>query len=381
MTRDRLIVAHVITGLEVGGAETVLLRLLSHMDRARIASRVISLGSVGKIGPRIEELGVPVVALGRDRFRRNLPVSRRLFAALRETRPDVVQTWMYHADYVGGIGAWLARGSAVAWGLHTGPVPPDPSLAMRVGLKVNARLSHFVPDTIVCCAGATQRVHADLGYSSRKMVVIPNGFAEPPVFPNAGEHLKRTIGVSPDSVLIGRVARWHPQKDHETLIAACELVRRQSADVHLVLVGEGMTEQNVELHGWVSGRGLTGSVHYLGARDDVDRLNAGFDVAASSSSYGEAFPLVLGEAMATGTPVVSTDVGDSGVLIDDPSRVVSPGDPGSLANALTKVVTLDPASRGRLGERDKKRVLGTFSLDRMIEAYTSLYERLAREHR
>jgi glycosyltransferase involved in cell wall biosynthesis len=364
-------VTHVIGGLEVGGAERLLLELLARSDRSRFESDVISLTTLGPVGRQIQSLGVRVTALGASRPW--MPSALwRLARLLRRTRPDVVQTWMYHADLAGGLAASLAGIEHIVWGIHTGrPAPEGLSPTARLGIRAAASLSSRVPERIVACSNESSRVHTGYGYASERMVVIQNGFSLDA--PAEAIDLRSELALPDDALLVGRIARDHPQKDIPTLLACWPIVARRSPRAHLVVAGAGLTSTNEAVARRLHQLPGAERVHLLGPREDARSLHAAFDVEVSSSAFGEGLPLVLGEAMTAGTPVVSTDVGDSADLIGDPRRIVPPRDPAALAEAVLGVLSLPAAEREALGSRDRHRVSSRFDLDTMVERYGCLY--------
>lgn len=374
-SRDRVLrTTHVVTDLDVGGAEMVLLRLLERTQGVSLSAEVISLSGEGRLVGPLRDIGVDVKGLPPGLRGRAVAVSA-IARELRRSRPDVVQTWMYHGDVFGGLAARWA-GIPVVWGIHAAPNVYEERLRFRTraGLRAAALLSRRVPQKIVCCSLETRRVHERLGYDPRKLVTIPNGFD---VNERGGTgdaaSLRGELGVGPETPLVGRVGRDHPQKDSATLIKAFSLIRRDIPDALLVLVGEGFVPDNEDLQRLVLEAGLSRShVVFLGPRTDVPRLHRAFDVVVSSS-YSEGLPVVLGEAMSVGTPVVATDVGDSRVLVDDADRIVPPRSPIALANAVTRLLKLDAPSRKRIGDRDRDRIRTEFSLDRMVASYEDLY--------
>jgi glycosyltransferase involved in cell wall biosynthesis len=143
-----------------------------------------------------------------------------------------------------------------------------------------------------------------------------------------------------------------------------------------LLCGDGITWANRDLAGWIEAKGLQTRCHLLGRRQDVPRITAALDVACSSSSYGEAWPLTIGEAMACGVPCVVTDVGDSALIVGETGRVVPPKSPEALANAWEEILTLDPHERARLGMTARRRIEDRFDLSDAVAHYERLYAEL-----
>ncbi|MCD6679533.1 MAG: glycosyltransferase [Burkholderiaceae bacterium] len=372
-------VAFVITGLSTGGAETMLLKLLQHLDRRRFEPHVFSLTTEGEVGPRIADLRIPVRALGMRPGSPNPGPVLSLTRSLRRLAPDVVHTWMYHADFVGGLAARLAGSRNLAWGIHHSNL--DRHLTKRstsLVVKTCALLSSWMPAQILSCSTRARAVHAAAGYRADKIRVIPNGFDLERFRPDAEARtgIRAELGVPLETPLVGLIARYDPQKNHAGFIGAASLVRTQMPDAHFLLAGSEVDADNSALQESIRAHGLCASVHLLGRRDDVPRLMAALDVLASSS-YGEAFPNVLGEAMACGVPCVVTDVGDSAEIVGDTGRVVQPGDVRGLADQIVDVLRLPLADRAALGSQARVRVQANYEIGQVAKLYEACYERLA----
>ncbi len=374
---------HVITGLNHGGAEFMLLRLLSRFDREMFACHVISLTSVGSLGQQIVQLGIPVTALG---MRRGVPPSwhfLKLVRVLREQAPDLVQTWMYHADLLGSLAAMLARVGPVVWSIRHTDLDPQANKRTTVWVaRICASLSHSLPKRIVTCSEISRRAHVQVGYAGSKMVVIPNGF-DTSVFkpdPAARASVRRELGLPDDALLIGLFGRFHPQKDHHNFVRAAALVRAQFSDVHFLLCGEGITWRNVVLAEWIRASGASASFHLLGQRDDMPRLNAALDIAVLSSR-SEGFPNVVGEAMACGVPCVVTDAGGTAELVGETGIVVPPRDPEALAAGLVRLIEAGPEIRAQVGAAARQRIEHKFGLDVVVARYQTLYQELIKDVR
>ena len=156
----------------------LLYRMLARTDRTTFTPEVVSLSADGPVSNMIRDLQIPVCSLGFTRSPTSTAGAFRIAAHFRRKKPAVVQTWMYHADLIGGMGARLAGIHPVVWGLHAAPDPSRESLqpVMRLGLRGAGLMSRSLPSKIVCCSYETRRVHEGFGYSRRKLVVIPNGF-------------------------------------------------------------------------------------------------------------------------------------------------------------------------------------------------------------
>ena len=374
-----VLVTHIITDVSTGGAEIMLLKLLSNIDRQRFASRVISLTTTGPIGDRLTALGIPVQALG---MRPGIPDPRvvfRLASWLRSSPPALVQTWMYHADLIGGIAARLAGRAPVIWGIRNSNLDVVHSRQRtRWTVMVCAFLSRWVPRRIVSCSETARRIHVGLGYAADKIIVIPNGFNLDLFCPDvqAGVSVRQELGISAGVKLVGLVARFDPQKDHHSFVQAAGEIKARLPEAHFLLCGDGITWENPLLAGWIDAQGLRDHFHLLGRREDIPRLSAALDVACSSSAYGEAFSNVLGEAMASGVSCAVTDVGDSAYIVGDTGKVVAPNDPPALAGAVVELLELPTDRRRELGQAARRRMQQSFDIRAVVNQYEQLYTSL-----
>jgi len=373
-------IVHIISGLNTGGAEVMLRELLRQSPRLDWEAQVISLSDIGPVGKSIQGLGFKVSSLG---MKPNLPdvgALWRLSRRLKRIQPDVVQTWLYHGDLVGGLAARMAGIKAIAWGVHIsfldGSQSKKSTLAM---VKAGALLSRWVPRSIVCCAQSALELHERIGYDARKMLVIPNGFDLSEFAPDeaARASVRDELGLSPQTPLVGLIGRFHPQKDHANFLKAASIIARSDSHTHFVLVGTGSEWDNGELARPIEDAGLKERFHLLGRRDDIPRLSAALDVLTLSSAYGEAFPLVVGQAMACEIPCAVTDVGDSADLVGDTGRVVPPRDAQALAGAIRELLDLSPEERRALGRAARCRIEERFSIESVAARYHALYRELA----
>ncbi len=373
-------VIHVITGLETGGAETMLYRLLSRTDGAMFDSQVVSMTDVGPVGERIRALGVPVRALGMRRGMPNPIGVVRLARWLRQDRPHVVQTWMYQADLVGGLAAGLAGGVPVVWGVHSTDLDPRKiTWIKRWTVRACVYTSHVLPSRIAYCSQSAKDFHERVGYAKGKGSVIPNG-ADTEAFapdPEARSSVRKELGTWEGRPLVGLVARFDPQKDHRTFVLAAAQLHDRLPDVGFVLCGDGIDWENPQLTAWIDEENVRSCFYLLGRRADIPRLTSALDVATSSSYYGEAWPLAVGEAMSCAVPCVVTEVGDSPLIVGETGLSVRPGHPEALAGAWHELLSKDRNERTRLGAAARRRIEEHFSLQDAVSSYERLYEKVA----
>ena len=371
-------IIHIITGLNTGGAEIMLYKLLSYVDRIKFESKVLSLTDIGLIGKKIEKLGISVKSLG---MKRGVPDPRyvfRLAAILKKEKPDLVQTWMYHADLIGGLAAKLVRNIPIVWNIRHSNLDPEGNKKTTIlTAKACAKLSKTIPKKIICCSEASFKVHSELGYKEERMIVIPNGFDLDAFKPDAEARysVRRELRIPDDAAIIGVVARFDPQKDHKNLINAAGVLCRSNKNIHFILCGTEITNDNKQLTKWIQEHNLQAKFHLLGRRADIAYITAAFDIA-SSSSYGEGFPNVVGEAMSCEVPCVVTNVGDSAYIVGDTGIVVPPKNPLAMAKAWEKLIKLPAEERKILGKLARKRIEDNFEINSIVNQYEALYNKI-----
>jgi glycosyltransferase involved in cell wall biosynthesis len=371
-------VLHIITSLSTGGAEHALYNVLSGGLAKSGQAVVVSLRDEGTYGQHLIGLGVPVYTL---EIRRGLPglkaitLLRRL---VREFQPDVIQGWMYHGNLAASLAGRMAPGyPAVAWNVrHSLYSLADEKFLTQQVIRMNQRLSSRV-DAILYNSHISRKQHEVFGFAQARGRVISNGFDVDVIHPSSTTRGSTLCAMSiPKSAqVIGHVARFHPMKDHATFLKAAVQVAIKLPQVRFLVVGRGVDLVNPALVGIVPTH-LVDRFHFLGERDDVPVLMQAMDVLCTSSAWGEAFPNVLGEAMATGIPCVATDVGDSSVIIGDTGIVVPPSDSQALAQGLLAMLSKTGDERQALGSAARQRVVANYTLPTIVNEYKELYAAL-----
>lgn len=372
-------ILHIISNLNVGGAELMLSRLVSDpLFRAQgLEHHIVSLRDEGVLGPVLKAQGVMVHVLNAGHVALMLLAFFPLSRLIRRTKPDVVQTWMVHSDLLGGLAARFAGVRKVVWGVRTTDYSVE-SRGTRWVRWVCARLSGLVPARIVCAAQASLLNSQAAGYAADKLMVIPNGFdvAQLSESLGAGKAIRESLGLEPGTCLVGCLGRYNPAKDHANFVAAAGVLARRFPYARFLMVGRGLDTGNSELWRLIDATGFPERFLLLGERADPAACLDAMDVFVLSSCT-EGFPNVLGEAMAMGVPCVSTDVGDAGLLMGNQDWLVPARDSNALADKLVQMLTLPPEQRQRLGVQARQRVIETFSMTATAQKFMNLYASLA----
>lgn len=360
----------------------MLYKLLSHMDPKNYKTEVVSLIDVGPMGRKIQELGIPVHGLDM-RIGRPDPISIwQLIRLVRKLKPSLIQGWLYHGNLAAQfVKIFLSEPMPVLWNIRHSIHNLDYEKKTTAWvIRLCAKLSNK-PCRILYNSKVSADQHEALGYAPEKRVVIPNGFDTEffSPFKEARLKIRKELGLSSSSILIGLIGRYHVMKDHSNFIRAAAHLSNSHPDVHFLLAGRDVDINNRELMDLLLDLKLTHKFHLLGERNDINRLTAGLDIASSSSSFGEGFPNVIGEAMACQIPCVVTDVGDSGWIVGDTGRVIPPRDPVALAEAWKKLLDIGLEGRKELGKKARDRIMENFSIKRIVSQYEVLYRSLLPE--
>lgn len=357
----------------------MLWKLLAQTDRSRFDMHVLCLLGDGRIGEEIRALGIPVTCLGMRSPAGTFLVLRKLRRYLLAVSPDILHGWMYH----GNLAAWFGRiltGARIplVWGVRQSLYDlarekPATALVIRFCALISKAATKILYNS------ETARAHHEsIGYAPLHGETIPNGFDAGIYLPDSDARagLRRELDLGDEAPIVGMIARYDPMKGHSNFLSAAELLAGQNFDVHFVLVGRGVDGATPVFQRAAKLPCLAGRIHFLGERQDIPALTAGFDVAVTPS-VSEGFANAIGEAMGCGVPCVVTDVGDSAKVVADCGRVVPPGDSSALAQGIADLLQMSSEARRDLGLRARQRVIDEFSISAVAARYEALYESLA----
>ncbi len=356
----------------------MLYKLLKASDRYRFEHTVLSLLDKGELGGNIENLGVKLycMKLGRNRVP-GLSALVSLFKYVRRGRPDLVQGWMYHGNLAALVANMVtAPRVKTVWNVrHT---PYDLKDENRLTAKL-IKVSSFVssrPAGIIYNSVVSRDRHRELGYSSARDIVLPNGFDCEQFRPdkNARKKILETLKLNDNTILIGHISRFHPMKDHACFIKAVSMVMEKQDTIHALMAGKDIVQENNELTSFIPGNLINERVHLLGDRDDIHLIVPALDMVVSSSAWGEGFPNVIGEAMACGVPCVVTDIGDSAIIVGQNGIVVKPKKPEKLAEGIETLLKAGQQKRSELGSKARERIVENYSLPFVVKKYEELYQ-------
>ncbi len=370
----------IITGLSTGGAEMMLYKLLSRINRDRFCPTVVSMIEGGVFVERFRALNITVFDLGMQPGVFKPPALIGLTKLLNQIQPDLIQGWMYHANLIAQLANFFSADKVpVFWSIHHSVDSlRAEKLSLVATIKLTALLSSWV-ETVMFSAAKGKKQHLSLGYNPSNAVAISDNFDISKYKPvsNPQFNLRQSLNLAKDSILIGSVARYHPMKDHANLINAAAKLIEDYPKVHFILIGPNVDDRNSALSNQIKSLNIGEQIHLLGERQDIPEIMTSLDIFTTSSAYGESFPNVLGEAMSCQIPCVATDIGDSEAIVADTGIVVPPKDPQALAKAWRKLIVLGKDERHQLGIKARKHIKTNFNVDGLnsfVKKYESIYE-------
>jgi len=347
--------------LNAGGAERQLVLLARGLHQRGHDVTVALCYSGGPLEADLKEASVRMIFLDKRGRWDVFGFLVRLIRTMRSERPDLL--YAYIADLMTVFVQPFLRSMKIVWSIRGSNMDLSHYDWLHSTGHTLGRWLSRLPDLIISNSHAGRRDYVADGYPANRTVVIPNGIDTARFFPNpeARERVRAQWGMAEGEELIGLVGRLDPQKDHETFLQAAVLLLRERKQVRFVCVGNGPSEYKTALQSRAQALGLSDHIMWISAQSQVADVYNALDLLVSSSSFGEGFSNVLGEAMACGVPCVATDVGDSGLVIGDMGQLVPPKDPAALMTAMQQVLDRKPRAA-----EIRQRIIEQFSLENLV---------------
>lgn len=359
----------------------MLERLICHpmfkIANSKVTHEVISLTDLGRVGERLVEQGVTVTCLGLGKNIKSLFSFFSLRRIIKTRKPDIVHTWMYHAELLGSLAARSAGIDKIIWCVRSTDIETGSKVTLQIR-RLNSLLSKYIPSKIIYAAQKSRVVHEAIGYNDKIGEVIPNGYDLQHYKPSTlvREQVRNRLSINQNDTVLLSVGRFHPVKNHQILVEALtklhEKYGNKIGSVVCLLVGRGLDAENEELAKMIEGT-PAGLFRLLGERSDTQDLYASADIFCLHS-LSEGFPNVLAEAMATALPCVTTDVGDAGYLLAEPKYVVDKIDVEALSQCLASLIFLSGQKRCEIGNVNRKRIRNLFSIEATVVSYKTIYK-------
>jgi glycosyltransferase involved in cell wall biosynthesis len=356
----------VVLSLEPGGTERLVIEICRRLAPA-VDTLVCCLDEPGAWAGELALSNIPVIALHRKAGFRPM-LGLRLARLAAEHGANVLHCHQYSPFVYGRIATVWNRNLKLVFTEHGRLSDAPPSVKRRVANRFLGRGA-----TATCAVSADLRSFmVEEGFPQERIRVVYNGIdLAAPARPDVRLAVRQSLGLAPDTFVVGTVARLDPVKDLHTLLEAATLARRP---LTLLIVGDGSERTALERR--AEDLGITSVTRFLGHRGDVRRILSAFDVFVNCST-SEGISLTILEAMASSLPVIATRVGGTPeVVVDEESGLLVPARSADvLAKAIDRLAA-SPADRFDFGAAGRLRVERRFSLDRMVGDYLNIYEEL-----
>ncbi len=362
-------IVYISPDIDSGGAENILFNIAKSKGIEEVI--LISLTDIGYYGSRLIKNGYKVYALNMKRNLLSVFKFIHLIILIKKFRPKYVHTWLYHGNLIGGLAAKIAGIKQIYWSIHHDYEYSN--FIMMLEMKILAILSYLIPKKIIFCSQLAKNNHLKNGYKKLVSIKIENGIETSQFKPNKEfrKELRNKLNIENDCFLLGNISRYNPIKDHENLLKALSLLNHEKINFKCILVGGGLINTNKELLDKIKKFNLSDKVILYGKSYQIHKIMAGLDLYILSSK-NEAFGMVLLEAMSTGIPCLSTNVGEAKSIIGNTGWIVNSSDPYAMALKISKIAKqkinlIDYSSITR------NRILQKYSLDKMIKRYSYIY--------
>jgi len=375
MMRRRVL--HIISGLDTGGAEMMLYKILAHSENYDVEYLVISIRKPGPIATKIRDLGFEVQTLnigaGFWHVCIFLPL---LISKTIGFRPDVIQGWMYHGNLFAMISAFFfPKKVMLCWNVRQSLYDiKKEKLFTRLTIWI-CKIFSKIPSHILYNSILSAQQHEQYGFCSHQRMIIFNGF-ETEKFKRSQQlkvSIKKELNIN-TKYIVGHIGRFHPKKDHNTLFLVARKILEEMDDVTFVFVGKDILPSNRVLAGYIDDSYIGEKVKLLGERKDIARILTAMDILVSTSGWGEGFSNVIGEAMSTGVLCVVTNVGDAKNIIGETGVAVPPYSIDQISREVVKILHFSDEQRLTRGEEARRRIIEYYSIDKITKKYLSLYQ-------
>ena len=365
-------IINIITSLEDGGAEKTLYKICKYDSVNKLT--VISLRGTGKYFSLLKKLGIKVYCLDMKYY--SIIKFYSLIRLINSLNPDVVQTWLPHADFIGGIAARLAGINKVVWNIRYSNLANGVVKLKTIFLiNILSKLSYIIPKAIIVNSNSGLKNCRNLGYSNKKLTLIHNGYDFFNFFQyKKKNYIRKKFKIDKKTHLIGLVARYDPTKDHENLLNALSIIKKKNIKFFCVLIGTEI--QNKILLRQINRLGLNGYVKLIGRINDIFSYLNQLDIHVLSSKT-EGFPNVVAEAMACGTPCVVTDVGDAAIIVGKTGWIAPPKNSIKLANKIEKALSeVGNKSWKKRCYEAKLRIKKKFEISKMVKSFNKIWSKI-----
>ncbi len=364
-------ILNIISGLEKGGAETIMYNLIKNDKNEHI---VISLSKSGYFQELLKKNNNKLFQFNTSNFVNFIYSYFCIIIISIKIKPDLIQTWLYKADFMGSLVTLITK-YKLFWSLHhSKPSTKLIGIKTKVAFKCLSIFSFIFPKKIICCGNSVKNFHSKVGFDKKKLSTIYNGY-NPEIFNTKINYKYTKLLNLNEGIVLGSITRWDKYKDFKTLFNSLNILDKKFSKWTLLLAGRGLNKHNSDLINLLYKYDFKEKVILMGIVDDIENLYKTFDLNLLISN-AEAFPNVIAESMLSGIPCIASDVGDNKMIISDLGLTVKINDEVDLSNKIIKFINKlsDKQYKQKLKILCRKRIEENFSLLSMIKKYNKAWD-------
>ncbi|MDC3062405.1 glycosyltransferase [Candidatus Pelagibacter sp.] len=373
-------ILHIISGLNSGGAEGVMYRLINKDNSNN--HYVISLTNEGFYGQKLIKKKISLYCLYSKKNLSFFFSFFKLIIQIKKINPDIVQCWMYHGDFFGGLAAKFLGKKKIFWNLRNSDLSLDWSNKSTIFLaKLSSIFSYFIPSKIISCSHQSTKAHLELGYCKRKIVLIDNGFdlSKFSYSKKYRDYWRSVLKIKKKEIVFGFVGRWSLQKDFKTLFIAFKnflTSKKNSKKIKLLLIGKDINSKNNDLNRELLKYNLKKNILLMNETDKINKILSVIDIGVFVSRGNEGFPNVIAEKMATRIPCIVSNVGDAARIVGINGPVYKKNNWIDLNKKIVFIYN-QYVSNKMIWESKKffsrNRIKQNFSLKKMVNSYKNIW--------
>jgi len=377
---SKINILHIITDLDIGGSEIMLIKLLYHLKKDRFKNFVVSLKSNNPLKKFLKDKNILIYELNLDYSRNKFNKVLNLLKIIKNYKPDIIHTLLYHADLIGIIIGKFILNKKVIWNIRCSNMNLKKyGKSGYLVFKLCSNLSNF-PNSIIFNSEIGKYYHINKGYCPKESYIIPNGFDLSVFKP---DNIKRELfrakyNINKNCICIGIASRYDMMKDHDNFLMAASLIKNKLKNIKFLMCGNNVDPDNKDLISKINYYDLHKNVILLGKLSNIIPFYQSLDIYCSSSSFGEGFPNAVGEAMACGVPCVVTDVGDCKKIVKGVGLVVPPKNSNELSKAMLKLINMSKQERKSLGLKAREKIKKNYDIKNIVKQYENLFIKIAR---
>ena len=335
--KEKLDILFICNSLDLGGAEKIMYEIIKSIGNYN--KEIICLTGHGYHSKLLEKEGVKISYCNLNKNLFDFIKILKLYRFILRKKPKIIHSFLYHSDVIASILGKLAFTKTILWSVHHDFIKSDNTALRNIQVNFLSMISNFIPDKIIYCSMESQKNHVAIGYCKSKSLLINNGISTKKFFPREKNYnkIRKLLGLKKDTFLIGHIARFHPIKGHKILINCLKLVKQENEKFTCLMVGANINKKNKSLNYQIKKNNLEKNIILYGETKFPEKLINAFDLNIISS-VSESSSLVLMEAMASGVPTLSTNVGPISKTLGDSGWVVKNKSSKELAEKLIFII-------------------------------------------